>query len=520
MSLHALTTSNSAHALDHSFLTGALAKGALFEANQRPNDAIAIYQQILAKMPTVEEPINRIAQIFIRHKEYANAIKALQYQLSISQEKGKVLFTLGIVNELMDNQTAAFDYLKRSVQEDPRAVDPYFSLFTVAKVTHKVDQIKDFIKAQLEHQDHAGTKHYILGKLAEEEKALELAHTHFSEAEQTGLYERQLPYFYRDFAFLKHKLKDYPSAFNYHRKAQSLFGSKPEVKQVDTEKFKRFTQKSLQWFSSERVKDWQPLALENEKSPIFVVGFPRSGTTLIEQMLHAHPNLVVTDEAPVLKRSVTNLSKILNKKIEYPSGYKNLKTADIKKWREHYFKEIKAGLQEQEKSLRIVDKHPMSLRHLGTIKRFFPDAPIIVMLRDPRDVCLSNFFQTFRTNAFSAQCFDLESTFKLYANTMSLYLHFKQHLGLNILEIKYEDMCCDTENKMREVAAHIGEDFSDNMLNYYDDNFKRVVSTPSFEGVAKPIYHSAMQKWKNYETFVKPYQPIVARFIETFGYEL
>ena len=519
MTIHAFRKSESSKTHNQLVIQEALDKGAEFEENNVPNDAIAVYQQLLGKFPKCEEAITRISLIFIRHCELENAIKSLRYHLTIADKKEVVHFNLAVAYASAKKPDKAYEHYKKAIETEPSYIEPYFPLVKTAKVLAKMDDVKELVFEGLKHVPDKFTQYWMKGKFAIEQKDFDYAKTLFSAAQEAGSIKDQRAYFCTDFANLENKLGHYNRAYDLHKKAQNLYSKRDDAQNISTSFYDDIVKKSRAWFTGQNIKNWEKKTFKGLNSPIFVVGFPRSGTTLVEQMLYAHPNLAVTEESPMFIRGIKHMTSIVGRQIPFPNGYKSLSKAEIKTWQTSYFKNIKTEIAETEQHLRIVDKNPMTIRQLGSVNRFFPQSPVLVMIRDPRDVCLSCFFQSFKPNVTTINFYDLASTFRLYAETMSLYLEFRESLSLNILEVKYEEMCQDIEGYARKIASHINEPFNDNMINYHDAQFKRVVRTPSFEGVAQPIYSKAIGNWRNYEKYIKPLEPIIEPYLKAFGYK-
>ena len=163
------------------------------------------------------------------------------------------------------------------------------------------------------------------------------------------------------------------------------------------------------WYSGEKAAAWAPpTASSDQPDPIFFVGFPRSGTTLFEQMLDSHPNLVTTGETQILGRLQLIAPSLLKRTGQAPQILDELDGTEVEILRRWYLDEVArhAGIEATNK--RVVDKMPLNIVELGFIRRLFPSAPVIVALRDPRDVVLSCFMQNFRVNQAMAQFLSIE----------------------------------------------------------------------------------------------------------------
>ena len=143
----------------------------------------------------------------------------------------------------------------------------------------------------------------------------------------------------------------------------------------------------------------------------------------------------------------------------------------------------------------------------------------MMMIRDPRDVCLSCFVQTFGYNMSNQHYFSLESAVEIYANTMELYFEYRDKLPLDILEIKYEDLVSDIDHYCHKIVDFIGEEWDENILHYYEKHNRNTYNTPSFEAVTRPVYTSSIGKWKNYAKQFEPYRKQLEPYVKAFGYE-
>ena len=282
-----------------------------------------------------------------------------------------------------------------------------------------------------------------------------------------------------------------------------------------------------QWYDPSRAAGWEaPAHATSRATPVFFVGFPRSGTTLLEQILDSHPNLATSGEEPLLTRLQQTLPKILGRDEAFPEVLDDLGPDEVAALAEWYKGEAERRLDIDLVSRRLVDKLPLNIVHLGLARRLFPSAPVIVALRDPRDVVLSCFMQNFRVNQAMAHFLSIEGTARLYAAVMELWLHYRSDAGLNAIEYRYEDLIADTEGSARRVFEFLGEPWNENVLQYQNRASERFVSTPSYADVSTPsyadvstpIYNRSIGRWRNYARQLAPALPIVAPFVREFGY--
>jgi len=229
--------------------------------------------------------------------------------------------------------------------------------------------------------------------------------------------------------------------------------------------------------------------------PVFVLGMPRSGTTLVERIIGAHPHAYAGGE----RQDVTKVGmQIAQSRGNFMADPALLKSNDLRKHARMITRKFKSLMPAS--ATRFVDKMPSNYIRLNLIAKLFPNATIIHTTRDPRDTCLSCYFHSF-TGAYP-YLYDLEHLggyYKLYKNFTE---HFIRVLGLNVLEVPYESVVEDQEAWSRKIIAHAGLEWDDACLRFYEAAGTSVTS--SNEQVRKPIYKSSVARWRNYETHLGP----------------
>ena len=250
-------------------------------------------------------------------------------------------------------------------------------------------------------------------------------------------------------------------------------------------------------------------------TPIFVVGFPRSGTTMLEQMLDAHPNLASMDEQPFLQ-SVSE--QVLQRGLQYPEALGQLDQAACTALRQHYWEQVRTVIS-LSPGQRLVDKNPLNLLHLPLISRLFPQAPIILALRHPCDVILSCYMQNFRAPGFQVLCSSLERLAGGYVNAMHYWIYHEALLKPRVLHLRYEDLLDDFDAGVSRIGAFIGVADSTS-LRHFDEHAraKGFISTPSYAQVTQPPNKSAVDRWRRYENQFAPLLPALRDVMEHWGY--
>lgn len=256
------------------------------------------------------------------------------------------------------------------------------------------------------------------------------------------------------------------------------------------------------------VSAWRAPA--EKRSPVFLVGFPRSGTTLLEQVLSAHSGLVCLEEREHLAQAAQDVAAD-------PGKLASLTNEQIEGIRSEYWRRVKADVKIGDRI--VVDKLPLNIIFLPLIRRVFPESKILLALRDPRDVVLSCFQQRFGMNAAMVQFLQLETAAAYYDKVMSLGLLCRERLGLSVLEVRYEDVVADLERVARSVTSFLELPFEEAMLSPAETARARNINTPSARQVVEPIYTRSVARWKRYEAELTPVLPGLTAWARRLDYE-
>jgi Flp pilus assembly protein TadD len=252
------------------------------------------------------------------------------------------------------------------------------------------------------------------------------------------------------------------------------------------------------------------------ESPIFVVGFPRSGTTMLEQMLDAHPQLQSMDERAFLSNLLDLLTEF---RCEYPNDLDKLTEQQCEALRQNYWKATEQ-VAPRKQGQRLVDKNPLQMLRLPLINRLFPNAPIIMALRHPCDSILSNYMQHFTSNSFAVLCSSLERLAQGYVNAMNAWVHHANVLKPRVILSRYEDLLDDFEGNIRRIADFLELDDASPMARFDQHaRDKGFISTPSYSQVIEPPNKKAVGRWRRYHRYFEPILPTLQPIMKHWGYD-
>ncbi|RIA46326.1 sulfotransferase family protein [Hephaestia caeni] len=257
---------------------------------------------------------------------------------------------------------------------------------------------------------------------------------------------------------------------------------------------------------------------EDHAQPIFIVGFPRSGTTLVEQTLSAHPEIAAGDELPIVHQLAERAQSLLGSLLTYPKALSEMWLGDraghVDSLRDLYLNEaVNFGAVDPAKPW-FTDKMPLNETHLGLIHILFPKSPIVHLVRHPLDVVLSVFSNSL-THGFHCAA-ALDSAAAHYALVADLIADHRAALPLHYHAVRYEDLVFDQEAQLRTLFAFIGMPFDPCVLSFQDN--VRYARTASYAQVTEPLYTSSVYRYRNYLKHLEPVIPILMPAIERLGY--
>jgi tetratricopeptide (TPR) repeat protein len=258
----------------------------------------------------------------------------------------------------------------------------------------------------------------------------------------------------------------------------------------------------------------------NIAQPIFILGFPRSGTTLVEQTLSAHPNIAAGDELPFIGEITQTIQRTLDSPLGYPEALAELWMGDrrhgLDELRDHYLERARRQGVTAPGAAWFTDKMPLNETHLGLIALLFPHSPLIHVLRHPLDVVLSVFSNNL-THGFYCG-YALETAARHYLSTLRLVEHYRAEMTLRYLPIRYEDIVADQEASVRRLLDFIGEPFDRRCLEFHEN--RRYARTASYAQVTEPLYDASRDRWRHYREQLEPAAEILGPIVERLGYAI
>jgi tetratricopeptide (TPR) repeat protein len=273
---------------------------------------------------------------------------------------------------------------------------------------------------------------------------------------------------------------------------------------------------------ADRLQQWSGAAaqLAAARRLALLGGHPRSGTTLLEQVLDSHPAMVSAEETEVFYNDA--YGPLLRGQPDDTGMYSALATAttgQLLSSRQNYFSAMELSLGQPIGGRLLIDKNPSYTFFIPALVRIFPEIKFLIALRDPRDVVLSCFMQNLPLNHASAAWLTLSGAAREYSDLMSVWQTGKARLGNPWLEIRYEDMVADLESVARKTLDFLDVPWDASVLGFDRHAREKIVRSPTYADVTQPVYQRAVGRWRHYQKYLEPHFEILAPFVKAFGYE-
>ena len=308
---------------------------------------------------------------------------------------------------------------------------------------------------------------------------------------------------------------EHQEVFAHLAAADILARTLPEFQQCDAALVPRLIRENHTGYAPELLSRWAGSAFpDNSRAPVFLMGFFRSGTTLTQQVLGAHPGVFVADEASLLWSMQQSLHRMDPSAESVPSKLAKLDAQGIAALRAAYWDAARGRYGEKADLGVFIDKYTLNTVDVGLISTVFPDALVLFVKRDPRDVCLSCVMQLMVPSPATVHLLTLQGTAALYAQVMGWWNHVKPWLASLVLEFRYEDAVADFEGTFRRVFAFIGLPWDPAVTQFHRRASGKFIASPSRNQVAQPLYGSSVARWQRYAGEMTAVQTVLAPFVE------
>jgi tetratricopeptide (TPR) repeat protein len=423
--------------------------------------------------------------------------------LKTEPENPDAVHLLGLIRSEQDENDAAVELIQKAIGINPLAAPFHHNIAGIYRRMGRLTEAESEFRKAIELKADYAEAYQGLAEMVKFEKSDPLISSILLQLQNRQMEKSQRGYFHFAAGKFYDDVGSFDVAFRHYQA-----GNDDADKKFDNAEFRQQIKNTIYLFDRKLVKRNEGSGNPSEQ-PVFIVGMPRSGTTLIEQILASHSSVFGAGELNEMKFVARLSSEISRIRQGYPlsipgitkNGYEILANDYLQRTAIH---------NEHGEYRRVVDKHPLNFQFVGLILQMFPNARIIHTVRHPLDTCLSCFFQNFTKG--QDYSFNLQSLAHFYMDYARLMEHWDLMYPGKILNVEYEKVLSDQESETRRLLDFCGLDFEEQCLNFHETD--RVVKTASFLQVRKPIYQSSRNRWKRYASYLSEVAAILGIEVE------
>ena len=480
------------------------------------DEAIIFFTKAKKINPKSTEIYLNLGIAYDRKKEKRLAIQNFKKVIELEPNNAMGYCNLGTVYKDILNTSRAEENLKKSLNLNPNLILAFNNLFDLYDKSNQSEKFSDLLSKAKKDLDDKELVSFFSGVHQYKKKNYQET---IDILESSNL-ENYVTHNINKASMLAKsydQVEKFDQALKYFKKNNELVNIN-YGKNIDENFYTKYVDIRINFFENFELHDWQQFSVNDESDdPIFLIGFPRSGTTLLDSIFRTNENVEVIEEKPIVKNFLIQLEKKTKNKL---NNMKNLSNDEIKEMRNFYFNERDQYIKNKNAKI-IIDKLPLNVVHVGEILRFFPNSKFVFALRHPYDSVLSCFMQQFELNPAMKNFLSIKRSAYLYDLVMKLWKTYLKIFPINFHYIKYEDVVTDFEKTTKKIFKFLNLDWSNKAKDFYKTAKDRIdISTPSYNQVTSPLYLKSMNRWKNYEENFKDVKNNLQKWIHEFEYKI
>jgi len=478
--------------------------------------AITQFEYALSLKPGHTETLINLGIAYHTRRNFKKSAICYRKALQLDPDNAAVHLNLGLVLNEQRRSDEAEASFKRALELDPRSPGAYAELAALYEEANRLDELDQIVEKGLQlAPDHprlnleAAKGDRRRGELARGLQRL----TRFDPA---GMDPRLAEQFHYQLGYLHDRDGNADAAFGHFTAANELARATPRAREARPERFLALLDELDAFFSTSKLEEWTPAPPGDRPAPVFMLGFPRSGTTLVDVVVDSHPGITTVEEQVTILPTLEALQALPG---GFPGALAELDEQTFARLRTLYFDAIDPFIAGEAGKL-IIDKMPIRTVQVGMLWRLFPDARFVFCQRHPCDVVLSNFMQHYTVSDAFANFHTLEDATRIYDKTMGLWQLYNRRLPLNTHVVRYESLIDDLEAETRKLLDFLGLEWDPQVLDYAERARQRGhINTNSYHQVTEALYQRSRGRWRAYADYLEPLMPALDTHIEYFGYE-
>lgn len=494
-----------------------LVQGLLLSAQQQLYKSVTNAHELVrsAIALTPDNPLVHamMGQVLHVQNQLQKSADSYRKSLAISKEQPQVLLNLGVVLNDLKRYEEAILVFRQVLEYQPDNLDAMSHLAYLYERSYMLDQAVEIVNKGLSINSQHPTLTFISGKLQQRndnkteaiqliKRSLELSLTSVLHGDA-----------YSRLGYLYDRAGETQNSIECFTQANSIYTKQCQEKGIDKNTFNTEVEylnvlgKQMLCDSSEDI--------DQNTDPVFLIGFPRSGTTLLNQILDSHGEIQTLEEKPLVASLINKLYELSKNQ---NAGVLSLDKHNALELRKAYFNTVSKYMTLKPGNI-FIDKFPLNIAYVPVISKVFPDAKYILALRHPCDACLSCFMHSFGLNSAMMNFTSIEDTVSLYVKLMSSWEEFSATNNIKFHRIRYEDTIENFQYETDQLLKFLRLDWDDK-VNAHTENArsKGFIDTPSYDQVTKPLYKHAIYRWHKYKSLFEAHLDDLEPLIKEYGY--
>ena len=489
----------------------------------RTGPALAGYRQLAVRYATIPELWFELGNAASGELDFPQANKAYRRALELAPRNAALLGMIGnqyLGLRQLDEARLCFE---RAVTAEPDLVDARINLAVWFEKERRLEEAWECVEACRAKHPRDDQVRYFRAFLLHRKKSYTEAETELRDLIKDGPQYPYVKYASRHLlGLVLDQLGQHDEAMRWlvEAKAQVRTITDTSLLEQGYDEGDRRRRALLAQLTPDMIRRWREEApASQERYQIaFLGGHPRSGTTLLEQILDAHPDALAFDEPLAFTQEIANHI------VPIPGQGTPLQQLDLlpvarrADMRRRYVRSLLREIPDEPTARVLLDKNPSPTMSLNIWLRVFPELKVIIALRDPRDVIISCFFLNIMLNATNVNFLSLERTAKHYADLMDVWLRMRELGGFDWIESRYEDVVADLETEGRKVTEFLGLNWHPDQSRSHETARRKVLFAPTYHDVTQPVYKRAVGRWERYAAALEPIQAKLESYCRAFGY--
>lgn len=473
--------------------------GNILSKRNKNKDAELFYRKAIELKSDFFLAYDNLGSLLSKQGNLIEAEKYTEKAINYNPKFELAYVNLGSIKIDLNKLLEAEELFLRAIQINENNSYAYRNLFRLYEKTNNLKKLKNKLKSLKDNKNIINEKLLFQARIYFREKDYTKAKISIDQVSDEWINntDHQTNLLYWSYkAFIEEKVENFDEAFKCFENSQLNL----KYENFNPKVFQNYIHTYRKNLDNKNFVVKNNSFKEKEFSPVFLIGFPRSGTTLLDTILRSHPEIDVVEEKPLLN----SVEQVIKSKFKYKlDELHKINEKDLDILRNHYLEILKNNSDNKNAKI-LIDKFPFQTVCLPLINLLFPNSKIIFTHRNPYDTVLSCFQQAFEPNNAMSNFRSIKSTSIIYDLTMNIWLDYKKKLKMNFITSKYEDLIIDFDKHILKILNFLNISWDENIKNYRNTAYKRgKINTPSSSQVVQPLYKTSIEKWKNYEKYFK-----------------